>query len=70
MYIDPNSGGMLFQVLAIMFGTISAIVLFFSGRIRMMWARMRRKSRERDGDGQQEAEGDPEGDPEDSGQGS
>jgi hypothetical protein len=47
MYIDPNSGGMLFQVLAIMFGTLSAIVLFFSGRIRMMWARFRRKNRER-----------------------
>ncbi len=53
MYIDPNSGGMLFQVLAVMFGTISAIVLFFSGRIRMLWARLRRRSRERD-------EGDPE----------
>jgi hypothetical protein len=48
MYIDPNSGGMLFQVLAIMFGTISAIILFFSSQIKMMWARLRRKNRERD----------------------
>jgi len=46
MYIDPNSGGMLFQVLAIMFGTLSAIVLFFSGRIRLFLARFRRSGRE------------------------
>ena len=54
MYIDPNSGGMLFQVLAIMFGTLSAIVLFFSGRIRLFWARLRRKNRQQSKDDPEE----------------
>jgi hypothetical protein len=45
MYIDPNTGGMLFQILAVMFGTFSAIILFFSGRIRMFFARLRRGRR-------------------------
>ena len=56
MYIDPNSGGMLFQVLAIMFGTLSAIVLFFSGRIRLYWARLRRKNREQSEEDEEEME--------------
>jgi len=46
MYIDPNTGGMLFQVLAVLFGTISGMVLMFSGRIRMMLARFRRGRRD------------------------
>ena len=50
MYIDPNTGGMLFQILAVLFGTFSAIILFFSGRIRMFFARIRRSRRERDQD--------------------
>jgi hypothetical protein len=49
MYIDPSSGGMLFQVLAIAFGLISGVVLFFSGRIRMAIARLMRYLRERPG---------------------
>jgi hypothetical protein len=47
MYIDPNSGGMLFQVLAVVFGFFSAILLFFSGRIRLTIAKLRRQMRER-----------------------
>jgi hypothetical protein len=47
MYIDPNTGGMLFQVLAVMFGLFSGIILFFSGRIRSAFAKMRRQIRER-----------------------
>jgi hypothetical protein len=47
MYIDPNTGGMLFQILAVMFGVFSAVILFFSGRIRTAFAKMRRKMRER-----------------------
>ncbi len=42
MYIDPGSGGMLFQVLAVAFGVISGTVLMFSGRIKMMIAKWRR----------------------------
>jgi hypothetical protein len=47
MYIDPNTGGMLFQVLAVLFGLFSAVILFFSGRIRLYLAKFRRQLRER-----------------------
>ena len=42
MYIDPNTGGMLFQVLAVMFGLFSGIILLFAGRIKMLFARVMR----------------------------
>ena len=35
-YIDPNTGGMLFQVLAVLFGVISGVILIFSSRIKML----------------------------------
>jgi hypothetical protein len=47
MYIDPNSGGMLFQVLVVIFGVFSGAVLLFSSRIKMGIARLRRTLRER-----------------------
>jgi len=47
MYIDPNTGGMLFQVLAILFGVISGTVLIFSSRIKMGFSKLRRSFRER-----------------------
>jgi hypothetical protein len=46
MYIDPNTGGMLFQVLAGFFGLISGAILLFSGQIRMWIARWRRSRRD------------------------
>ena len=46
MYIDPNTGGMLFQVLAVVFAALSGFVLFFSGKIRMFFAKLRRRVRE------------------------
>ena len=46
MYIDPNTGGMLFQILAVVFTAISGLILVFSGRIRMFLTRIRRRSRE------------------------
>jgi hypothetical protein len=49
MYIDPNTGGMLFQILAVVFGLISGIVLLFSGRLKMIAARLMRQIRERRG---------------------
>ena len=49
MYIDPNTGGMLFQVLAVMFGVISGTVLIFSSRIKMGLSKLRRSIRERSG---------------------
>ena len=42
MYIDPNTGGVLFQVLAALFAVISGVVLVFSSKIRAGIARMRR----------------------------
>ncbi len=45
MYIDPSSGGMLFQILAVTFGLISGTVLMFSGRIKMAIAKFRRSMR-------------------------
>jgi hypothetical protein len=46
MYIDPNSGGMLFQALAAAFIAVSGVVLVFSGKIRGFFSQLRRKSRE------------------------
>jgi hypothetical protein len=45
-YIDPNTGGMLFQILAVMFGVISGALLLFSGRIKGMFYRLRRRFQE------------------------
>lgn len=42
MYIDPNTGGMLFQVLAVFLALFSGIVLLLSSRIRAGLARFRR----------------------------
>lgn len=44
-YIDPNTGGMLFQVLAVMLAAISGILFFFSRQIKAGWARLRRGMR-------------------------
>ena len=50
MYIDPNSGGMLFQALLVVFGVISGSILLFSGKIKMGIAKLRRRLREQPGD--------------------
>ena len=41
-YIDPTTGGMLFQVLATAFALFSGLALIFSRQIRMAFARARR----------------------------
>ena len=46
MYIDPSSGGVLFQALAAAFVAVSGVVLVFSGRIQAFFSQLRRKSRE------------------------
>lgn len=46
MYIDPNTGGMLFQALAAAFALLSGIALVFSRQIRAALARFRRTVRE------------------------
>ena len=48
-YIDPNTGGMLFQALAASFAVISGLALLFSRQIRAGFARARRLLRERMG---------------------
>lgn len=47
MYIDPSTGGLLFQALLVIFGVVSGSVLLFYGRIKMGIARLRRRLRER-----------------------
>ena len=42
-YIDPNTGGMLFQVLAVLFGVVSGALLLFSGKIKAVYYRIRRR---------------------------
>ena len=44
-YIDPNTGGMLFQVLAVMLAAFSGILFFFSRQIKASLARLRRGMR-------------------------
>ena len=39
-YIDPNTGGMLFQILAVLFGLISGIFLLFSGQVKRLFFRV------------------------------
>jgi hypothetical protein len=50
-YIDPSTGGMLFQILAVIFAAFSGILFFFSRQIRAFFARVRRLIR-----GEKEAE--------------
>ncbi len=44
-YIDPNTGGMLFQMLAVILALFSGIIFFFSRQIKMIFARLRRAIR-------------------------
>jgi hypothetical protein len=48
-YIDPNTGGMLFQVLAVVFATLSGFIFLFASRIKMAFARLKRTLREKSG---------------------
>ncbi|MBN1875712.1 MAG: hypothetical protein JXA33_15920 [Anaerolineae bacterium] len=41
-YFDPNTGGLLFQVLATSFAMLSGIALLFSRQIRAVFGRVRR----------------------------
>lgn len=53
MYIDPNTGGMLFQALAAGFVAIMGALLVFSGKIRQGFARLRRSMRKDKGEEQE-----------------
>jgi hypothetical protein len=41
-YVDPSTGGLLFQVLALAFASISGVLFLFSRQIRAAAARARR----------------------------
>ncbi len=45
MYIDPNTGGILFQALAASLAAITGVLLIFSRQIRQTIARLRRGAR-------------------------
>ena len=45
MYIDPNTGGILFQALAGLLAVVSGVLFFFSRQIRSGIARLRRRQR-------------------------
>ena len=53
MYIDPNTGGILFQALAGVLVAVSGVVLVFSRRIKEGIAKFRRRSREKDEENQE-----------------
>jgi hypothetical protein len=46
MYIDPSTGGILFQALAGLFAVLSGVLFFFSRNIREFFARVRRRARQ------------------------
>jgi hypothetical protein len=46
MYIDPNTGGMLFQILATAFVAVSGVFLVFASKIRAGIAKFRRRKEE------------------------
>jgi len=52
MYIDPNTGGILFQALAGVFAVISGVLFVFSRQIRERIARLRRRGRKDEEDDQ------------------
>jgi hypothetical protein len=47
-YIDPNTGGMLFQILAVFLALFSGIIFFFSRQIKTFAAKVRRRFRNED----------------------
>jgi len=44
-YIDPNTGGLLFQVLAVLIGVISGFLLLFSSQVKKAFYRIKRSLR-------------------------
>jgi uncharacterized iron-regulated membrane protein len=50
MYIDPNTGGVLFQALAGVLAVFSGVLLVFSRNIRQWIAGMRRRTRKNEED--------------------
>jgi LPXTG-motif cell wall-anchored protein len=53
MYIDPNTGGVLFQALAGILVAVSGLLFVFSRKIKEGIARLRRRARNDQGENQQ-----------------
>jgi len=53
-YFDPNTGGMVFQLLAVAFAMVSGLIFFFSSKIKMAFGRFRRYWRSRRGEVEEE----------------
>jgi hypothetical protein len=53
MYVDPNTGGILFQALAGLLTVVSGVLFFFSRQIRSGIARLRRRGRRDEEDNRQ-----------------
>ena len=52
MYIDPNTGGVLFQALLGVFAVLSGVLFVFSRQIRQLFARLRRRGRKEEEENQ------------------
>lgn len=50
-YIDPNTGGMLFQILAVIFAALSGFFLVFSGRIKSAFYQLKRRISKKNANG-------------------
>ena len=46
-YVDPSTGGLLFQLLTVLFAGISGALFFFSRQMKLAVARIRRFLNER-----------------------
>lgn len=55
-YIDPNLGGMLFQILIVLFGIFSGVLLLFSSRLKSVFYRFMRYLRRSKSESQPQAE--------------
>lgn len=44
-YIDPNTGGILFQALAVLIGVLSGFLLLFSSQVKKAFYRIKRSLR-------------------------
>jgi len=44
-YIDPNTGGLIFQLLTVILASFTGIMLFFYRHIQMFMARVKRRLR-------------------------
>jgi uncharacterized YccA/Bax inhibitor family protein len=44
-YIDPNTGGAIFQILAVLIGVISGMLLLFSSQVKKVFYRIKRSVR-------------------------